>query len=218
MGEETGIGRRVIVLGGGNVAFDCARSARRLGAEEIHLACLEARDKMTADDEEIEQAQEEGILIHPARTFERITGEDHVTGVDFMKVESFMFDENRRAIIKKSRGPGTTLRRTRSSLPQGRGQASRRMRGWPWAVPTASPRSREARQPRWKASSQPGTRCTGQSPSSWPSRQEGRRPGRSTVTWAATGTSARSWRRSSTQTPGSVRPGALPGRSVSARR
>lgn len=106
MGEATGIGRRVIVLGGGNVAFDCARSARRLGAEEIHLACLEARDKMTADDEEIEQAQEEGILIHPARTFERITGEDHVTGVDFMKVESFMFDENRRAIIKKEPGSG----------------------------------------------------------------------------------------------------------------
>ena len=61
MGNETGIGKRVIVLGGGNVAFDCARTAKRLGSEEIHVACLEARDKMTADEEEIEQAQEEGI-------------------------------------------------------------------------------------------------------------------------------------------------------------
>ncbi len=104
MGEETGIGKHVIVLGGGNVAFDCARSAKRLGAEEIHLACLEAREAMLADDEEIAQAQEEGIYVHPAQTFERITGTDHVTGVDFMNVESFTFDENRRAIVNKEEG------------------------------------------------------------------------------------------------------------------
>ncbi len=104
MGKETGLGKKIIVLGGGNVAFDCARTAKRLGAEEIHLACLEARDVMTADDEEIEQAQEEGIFVHPAQTFERITGTDHVTGVDFMNVESFTFDENRRAIIQKEEG------------------------------------------------------------------------------------------------------------------
>ena len=104
MGKETGMGKRVIVLGGGNVAFDCARSAKRLGAEEIHLACLEARDVMTADDEEIEQAKEEGIFVHPAQTFEKITGTDHVTGVDFMNVKSFTFDENRRASIEKEEG------------------------------------------------------------------------------------------------------------------
>jgi len=104
LGQETGIGKHVIVLGGGNVAFDCARTAKRLGAEEIHLACLEARDVMTADDEEIEQAQEEGIFVHPAQTFERITGTDHVTGVDFMNVKAFYFDENRRAIIEKEEG------------------------------------------------------------------------------------------------------------------
>ena len=104
LGEETGMGRKVIVLGGGNVAFDCARTAKRLGAEEIHLACLEARDAMTADDEEIDQAQEEGIFVHPAQTFEKITGEDKVTGVDFMDVKSFTFDENRRAVIEKVEG------------------------------------------------------------------------------------------------------------------
>lgn len=104
MGKETGMGKKVIVLGGGNVAFDCARSAKRLGAEEIHLACLEARKVMTASDEEIEQAEEEGIFVHPAQTFERITGTDHVTGVDFMNVKSFTFDENRRAIIEKEEG------------------------------------------------------------------------------------------------------------------
>ncbi len=104
MGKETGIGRKIIVLGGGNVAFDCARTAKRLGAQEIHLACLEAREAMTADDEEIQQAQEEGIIVHPAQTFERITGKEHVTGVDFMNVKSFAFDENRRAVIEKEEG------------------------------------------------------------------------------------------------------------------
>ena len=104
LGQETGMGKRIIVLGGGNVAFDCARTAKRLGAEEIHLACLEAREAMTADDEEIEQAKEEGIFVHPAQTFERITGSNAVTGVDFMNVKSFTFDENRRAIIEKEEG------------------------------------------------------------------------------------------------------------------
>ena len=104
LGQEKGMGKRIIVLGGGNVAFDCARTAKRLGAEEIHLACLEAREAMTADDEEIEQAKEEGIFVHPAQTFERITGTDAVTGVDFMNVKSFTFDENRRAIIEKEEG------------------------------------------------------------------------------------------------------------------
>ena len=101
MGVETGMGKRVIVLDGGNVAFDCARTARRLGAEEIHLACLEAREKMTADEEEIEQAQEEGIQIHLTHTFEAILGPDRVSGVRFCIVKSFTFDENRRAVIEK---------------------------------------------------------------------------------------------------------------------
>lgn len=104
MGKETGMGRRVIVLGGGNVAFDCARTAVRLGAEEIHLACLEAREKMLADEEEIEQATEEGVIIHPAQTFEKICGTDHVEGVLFSNIKSFTFDENRRAIIEKEEG------------------------------------------------------------------------------------------------------------------
>ena len=101
MGLETGMGRKVVVLGGGNVAFDCARTAVRLGAEEVHLACLEDREHMPADEEEICQAQEEGIEIHPGQTFERILGTDHVTGTQFCRVKSFSFDENHRAVVVK---------------------------------------------------------------------------------------------------------------------
>lgn len=101
MGLETGMGERVIVLGGGNVAFDCARTAVRLGAKEVLLACLEKREIMTASDEEIEQAKEEGVCVNPGQTFEEILGSDHVEGVKFSNVKSFTFDENRRAIIVK---------------------------------------------------------------------------------------------------------------------
>lgn len=104
MDLPTGIGKKIVVLGGGNVAFDCARTAKRLGAEEIHLACLEASDKMTASDDEIEEAIEEGIRVYPAQTFERITGEESVTGVDFMNVKRFYFDENNHAVIEKAEG------------------------------------------------------------------------------------------------------------------
>ncbi|MEG1755186.1 MAG: 4Fe-4S binding protein [Clostridia bacterium] len=52
MGMLAKIGNRVIVVGGGNVAFDCASVARRLGAREIHLACLESYETMPSSKEE----------------------------------------------------------------------------------------------------------------------------------------------------------------------
>ena len=61
----------VTVIGGGSVAIDAARTARRLGSEEVCLVCLEtldlkSRDRMPALDWEISEAEEEGILIHPS--------------------------------------------------------------------------------------------------------------------------------------------------------
>jgi len=94
-GEKVNIGKSVMVLGGGNVAFDCARAARRLGAEQVKLACLESRDTMPASDDEIEQGEEEGISIYPARTFTQIICENgKITGVECLEVESFYFDED----------------------------------------------------------------------------------------------------------------------------
>lgn len=99
--KDIGMGKRVVVLGGGNVAFDCARTARRLGATEVHLACLESREKMPADEEEITQAIEEGIIVHPGLTFERITGESQADGVEFMEVLTFTFDKEGQPLITK---------------------------------------------------------------------------------------------------------------------
>jgi NADPH-dependent glutamate synthase beta subunit-like oxidoreductase/CheY-like chemotaxis protein/NAD-dependent dihydropyrimidine dehydrogenase PreA subunit len=71
--------RKVIVVGGGNVAFDVARTARRLGGD-VSLVCLENEDKSSkdgipADVEEIEGAIEEGIMINYSRGVEEIIGE-----------------------------------------------------------------------------------------------------------------------------------------------
>jgi len=96
------LGKRVLVLGGGNVAIDCARSAVRLGCE-VQLACLESRESMPSHPWEIEAAEAEGVVIHAGRTFEQILGDEngHVTGVECMQVASFSFDEAGRLSVEK---------------------------------------------------------------------------------------------------------------------
>jgi len=101
LGKKVGIGKRVLVLGGGSVAFDCARVARRLGAEQVKIACLESRETMPAASEEIEQGEEEGIAVYPARTFTRILSENgRITGVECLEVSSFTFDEDKNPQIE----------------------------------------------------------------------------------------------------------------------
>lgn len=103
--KKVNVWKRVLVLGGGNVAFDCARIARRIGANEVHIACLEPRDHMLATAEEIEQGEEEGIVIHPSKTFSKILSDHgHVTGVECLDVESFEFDEEGRVHINAIEG------------------------------------------------------------------------------------------------------------------
>lgn len=96
------LGQRVLVLGGGNVAIDCARSAVRLG-RRVEMACLESGDKIPAHAWEVQAAQEEGIVLHEGRTFERILSDEngHVRGVECMRVASFNFDESGRLNVDK---------------------------------------------------------------------------------------------------------------------
>lgn len=94
--EKIAVGKNVLVLGGGNVAFDCARSAVRMGAGAVSMACLEARDNMTASADEIRAGLEEGITIVNSQTFHRVVRTETGLGVVCSDVESFCFDENRR--------------------------------------------------------------------------------------------------------------------------
>jgi len=93
--KNVSVDRRVVVLGGGNAAFDCARIALRLGAEQVHIACIESREEIPASGDEIVQGQEEGVLIHPSKTAARILAENgRVTGVEFLDVESLHFEDD----------------------------------------------------------------------------------------------------------------------------
>lgn len=101
-------GKRAIVVGGGNVAFDVARTARRLGGE-VTLVCLEngdecSKDGIPADLEEIEGATEEGIKIIYSRGVAEIIGENG----KFKKIEcprcTSVFDEDGRFNPKFDRG------------------------------------------------------------------------------------------------------------------
>ncbi len=70
------VGRRVGVIGGGNVAFDSARAARRLGADEVLIIYRRSREEMPAREEEIIHAEEEGIRFMLLTSPLRCTGDD----------------------------------------------------------------------------------------------------------------------------------------------
>ncbi len=133
LGYKFTIGRNVLVIGGGNVAMDVARSAARevlrqhapgveelapsdenvvavatkemvdislsalrMGAREVHVVCLEKRDEMPAALEEIEEAEMEGIILHPGFGPKRFVGKDgKLTALECLKTK-YVFDENRR--------------------------------------------------------------------------------------------------------------------------
>jgi formate dehydrogenase beta subunit len=133
LGYKFTIGKKVIVIGGGNVAMDVARSAARevvrqhvagvedaepslenvsavaaremmdvslsalrLGAQEVHIVCLEKRDEMPAALEEIEEAEAEGIIMHPGLGPKRMIGKDgRVVALETLTTK-WVFDHNKR--------------------------------------------------------------------------------------------------------------------------
>jgi NADPH-dependent glutamate synthase beta subunit-like oxidoreductase len=64
LGQETGMGKKVLVLGGGNSAMDAARTALRLGAETVTVVYRRAREQMPANPWEVDEAEEEGVAFH----------------------------------------------------------------------------------------------------------------------------------------------------------
>jgi formate dehydrogenase beta subunit len=114
---------RVVVIGGGNVAFDVSRTVirqagmdisrtalRAAGVSEVHLCCLESLEEMPADDVEIIDGNEEGVMLRPSLGPKEIQLDDqgHVRAVSFKRVLS-VFDENGRFAPKFDEDDITTI-------------------------------------------------------------------------------------------------------------
>ncbi|MBA4371424.1 MAG: hypothetical protein C0402_01035 [Thermodesulfovibrio sp.] len=86
--DEVPKGRKIVVVGGGNVAIDCVRIALRIGFEEAHLVYRRTRKEMPADAVEVADAEAEGVQFHFLTAPKKILGKDKkVKGIECLKIE-----------------------------------------------------------------------------------------------------------------------------------
>jgi len=99
-GHTTRIGKRVVVLGGGNTAMDCCRSSRRLGGDDVQVVVRSGFDEMKASPWEKEDAMHEGIPIHNYLVPKMINHDGgRLTGVTFEKVAAQKDAKGRRQLL-----------------------------------------------------------------------------------------------------------------------
>ncbi|HKD29221.1 MAG TPA: FAD-dependent oxidoreductase [Xanthobacteraceae bacterium] len=99
-GHISKIGKRVVVLGGGNTAMDCCRSSRRLGGEEVTVVVRSGFEEMKASPWEKEDAMHEGIPILNFMVPKAVTHDDgRLTGVVFEKVKAEYDANGRRSLV-----------------------------------------------------------------------------------------------------------------------
>ena len=109
-GHITSVGRRVIVLGGGNTAMDCCRSARRLGGEDVTVVVRSGFDEMKASPWEKDDAMREGIPIRNFLVPKQVLHEGgKLTGMLFQHVKA-EFDAKGRRNLVPSGEPDVTIR------------------------------------------------------------------------------------------------------------
>ena len=88
MGRKTPLAEKVVVVGGGNAAIDAARTCIRLGSKEVTIAYRRTRREMPAWEEEIHQAEDEGVKLHYLTIPKRIVGDDgRVIGLECLEAE-----------------------------------------------------------------------------------------------------------------------------------
>ena len=98
-------GKKVAVVGGGNVAMDAARCAKRLGAEEVYIVYRRSMDEIPARAEEIHHAIEEGIIFKTLTNPTEILGDEHQNAVGLTCVEMTLGEPDesgrRRPVVKE---------------------------------------------------------------------------------------------------------------------
>jgi len=80
-------GKTVAIVGGGNVAMDCARTIKRLGAKEVKVIYRRAREQMPAEDKEVEEAMQEGIKFLFQNNIVKILGKTKVEKIELIKTQ-----------------------------------------------------------------------------------------------------------------------------------
>lgn len=91
-------GKKVAIIGGGNVAMDCARTIKRLGAKEVKVIYRRAREQMPAEDKEVNDAIQEGVEFLFQNNLVKIIGKDKVEKVELIKTELVKKDEDTRLV------------------------------------------------------------------------------------------------------------------------
>ena len=90
--------KKVAVIGGGNVAMDCARTIKKLGAQEVKVIYRRAEEQMPAENKEIQEAKEEGIEFLFQNNIVKILGKDKVEQVELVKTELVQKDGESRKV------------------------------------------------------------------------------------------------------------------------
>ena len=99
IGKEMKLKGKVVVLGGGNVAIDVARTALRVGAHDVQIFYRRTKEEMPAWGKDIDEAVEEGIVINPLWAPKQILHEDgRITGIEFVRSKT-VFDEDGRSYL-----------------------------------------------------------------------------------------------------------------------
>ena len=92
--------KKVAIIGGGNVAMDCARTIKRMGAQEVKVIYRRAEEQMPAEKKEIQEAKEEGIKFLFQNNIVKILGEHKVQQVELIKTELVQKEgENRKVPV-----------------------------------------------------------------------------------------------------------------------
>jgi glutamate synthase (NADPH/NADH) small chain len=84
-GRPSPVGKKVLVLGAGFTAFDCARSALRLGAEDVTICIRRTEEDLAVTKDEIHETKKEGVKIATLMISQKIIGKDRVEGVQFLR-------------------------------------------------------------------------------------------------------------------------------------
>lgn len=86
-GEAIDVGKRAAIIGGGFTAMDCARMARRLGAEQVDICIRETEEDLIVTREEVHETKREGVRILSLIAVTEVLGAEHVTGLRFARTK-----------------------------------------------------------------------------------------------------------------------------------